>query len=286
MLPNFLIVGGMKCGTSALAHYLNEHPDVFIPGDELHFFNSEDAYKAGLKGYEECFRLHNGEAAVGEKTPTYSYHPLAPERIARALPDARLVWIFRNPVDRAYSHYWFFVSMGKERLSFEEALAREPLRMKRDFTMAYRDRSVYSTQVKNYLNLFSRDQMLFLLWEDLKRDPKLVLSKTCEFLGVRSDYEFTRVGTRRNVTYMPRSVSLQWLSYQLFSRKGARILRQVKKLNRVDTAGYPPMSVATRRSLESFFEPHNEELSDLTGLNLSAWKRESIAVKEGQIVTV
>jgi hypothetical protein len=273
MLPNFLIVGGMKCGTSAFAYYLDEHPEVFLSPKELHFFNSEASFKAGIVNYEAHFRAHNGAKAVGEKTPSYSYHPLAAKRIAGALPDVKLIWILRNPSERAYSHYWFFVAMGKERLSFDRAIEREKERVTRDYTMAYRDRSVYSKQVKNYLDYFSRDQMLFLLWEDLKTDAVGVLSRTCDFLGVSPEFCFTRIGAERNVTHRPRIALLQWPSYKLFSRRGSRVLSVVQRLNREPTSGYPPMADSTRASLDEYFEPHNRELADLTGLDLSAWNR-------------
>jgi len=108
---------------------------------------------------------------VGEKTPTYSYQPESPERIASLLPQVKLIWIFRHPVARLVSHYWFFVSTGKERLSLAKALAREDAGKTSDYTMRYRDRSIYVKQVERYQQFFALDQMLFLLFEEYLQNP-------------------------------------------------------------------------------------------------------------------
>ncbi len=100
--PDFLIVGTMKSGTSSLRHYLSQHPQIAIPAREIHFFDRDDTYARGPAWY--LGRLARDRTAnttiVGEKTPTYSYDPKVPARIHRDFPGVKLVWIFRNPVDR------------------------------------------------------------------------------------------------------------------------------------------------------------------------------------------
>ncbi len=243
----------------------------------VHFFNVDRAYAQGLAHYETYFAGWTDEQAVGEKTPTYSYQENVPERIARHLPDVKIIWIFREPVARAFSHYWFFVSMGKERRSFAQTLKREARQATKDFTMRYQDRSVYVTQVERYLQYLPKEQMLFLLFEDLLHHPRRVLAQTCAFLGVDPTFDIPERLICRNVTRQPRSVLVQWMAYQLFHRKGARVLRLVKKLNRKTVAGYAQIDPVIRKALSAFYASYNERLAALTGLNLAAWEAKDVA---------
>lgn len=270
MLPNFIIVGAMKGGTTSLAHMLRRHPDIYMPKREVHFFDKPD-YRGGAAAYATRFTGRQQELAIGEKTPTYSHHPAVAVRIAQLLPEVKIIWILREPVARAYSHYWFFVSMGKERLSFEAALEREERGQTRDYTMRYRDRSNYVKQIQRYLKHFSKEQMLFLLFEEFVQQPDMVLARTCRFLGVDDSFAFPQRPARRNITTRPRSTTLQWLAFHLFNKRGARVLRQVKRWNRRREPGYPPMNLDTQRELQSFFRPLNRKLASMTGLDLALW---------------
>lgn len=271
VLPNFLIVGAMKAGTSALAYALQEHPDVFVPARELHFFNREERYRQGLSYYEEQFAGYRGEAAVGDKTPAYSFHERAPERIAQLLPTAKLIWLLRNPTERAHSHYWFFVRKGMERLPFERALTLEPQRMARDRMLGYRERGIYVRQIGTFLQWFPREQMCILLHEQWRREPDLVLRSICRFLDVDPDVPFRRAGEERNTTSVPRSKTVQWATARLLSRKGARLRKTILRWNVRTLAGYPSMDPETRRELDEFYRPWNEELARRFDLDLSDW---------------
>ena len=270
-LPSFIIVGAMKGGTSSLGHALGMHPQIYIPRDEVHFFNVDERFAIGLPLYEKYFIDNPGKPFIGEKTPTYSYQENVPERIAKLLPRTKLIWIFREPVSRAYSHYWFFVSMGKERLSFEKALEREKRGNTDDFTMRYRDRSLYVTQVERYLRYFPKEQMLFLLSKDLNNNQQNVLSQTCKFLGADTSFQFPSRPIKENITSQPKNVFLQWATYHLFNTRGARILRFIKKINRKTVTGYPSLSDSIQKELRAFYTPHNQKLSALTGLDVSDW---------------
>lgn len=270
-LPNFIIVGAMKAGTSSLAASLRKHPDIFMPAEEVHFFDVPGRYAKGLKKYRTSFAGWDGEKAIGEKTPTYSYQLESPERIASYLPQVKIIWIFRHPVARMVSHYWFFVSTGKERLSLEKAIAREEAGKTGDYTMRYRDRSIYVKQVARYRQFFALDQMLFLLFEEYIQDPAGTLAQVCRFLDVDPDFRFPPRPARKNVTRIPRSRLFQWATYHLFRRKGTRIYRRLRKLNRRRTPGYPPLDAETGRELAAFFDPYNQQLAALTGLDLSIW---------------
>jgi hypothetical protein len=136
---------------------------------------------------------------VGEASPSYLFHPLAPERVARMLPEARLIALLRNPVDRAFSHYQHEVALGREQLTFEEALAREDERMQGElermladpsyfshawWNYTYAARGRYAEQLERWHAAFPREQVLVLLTDDLAADTAGTYRRTLEFLGV------------------------------------------------------------------------------------------------------
>lgn len=270
-IPNFLIVGVMKGGTSSLASELNIHPDIFLPDRELHYFNAEKAYQKGPDFYRSLFLEWNGQHAVGEKTPAYSYVPIVAERIAQFHSKMKLIWIFREPTARAYSHYWFFVSRGKELLSFRQAVKREQAGKTKDFTMRYLDRGVYIHQVERYLKYFSKEQMFFLTLKNLKTKRSDTLSSSCDFLNVDRNFTFPKTPKRENITRIPKNVPLQYLTYLLFHKKGSRILRFMKAINMKPISGYPQMPEDIQEELHEFYEPYNLQLAELSGLDLSHW---------------
>src|SRR5262245_2521823 len=121
-LPTFLIDGPLKCGTSTLLGYMRQHREIHIAPRELHFFDRELKYRHGIDWDEDQFAAGPQHRAVGEKTPGYSFVPKAAERIHHHLPNVKLIWIFRDPVARAYSNYWHFLRRGRERASFADAI--------------------------------------------------------------------------------------------------------------------------------------------------------------------
>jgi hypothetical protein len=196
-LPDFLILGAQKAGTTALYAYLRWHPEITGPSfKEVSFFDRHYAHG------ERWYRAHmpvRRSGVVGEASPSYLFHPLAPERVARMLPEARLIALLRNPVDRAFSHYQHEVALGREQLTFEEALAREDERMQGElermladpsyfshawWNYTYAARGRYAEQLERWHAAFPREQVLVLLTDDLAADTAGTYRRTLEFLGV------------------------------------------------------------------------------------------------------
>jgi Sulfotransferase domain len=271
-LPNFLIVGAMKCGTSTLLGYLRQHEEIYIAPREVHFFDRESQYRRGIAWYENQFHSGPRHRAIGEKTPAYCFVPEASERIYRHLPDVKLIWIFRNPVARAYSNYWHFLRRGNERASFDEAIKLALRQEKVDGKSAcvYLNKGRYAEQIKNFLQFFPREQMLFLLFEDFIRNPDDMLKTVLAFLGVSTDHAIN-TQLRRNTGSLPRSVSLVWWSKILF--KDTLPYRVIQKINKGPPTGYPPMSADIRERLQDYYRPHNRDLADLLGWDLGGWDR-------------
>jgi hypothetical protein len=268
MLPDFIIVGAMKAGTTTYHHHLAEIGAVFIPDHEVKFFSNDAAYARGLGAYEQMFASADATRVVGERTTTYSYVPSVPKRIHRHLPAVKLVWMFREPVSRAYSNYWHSVNAGSERLGFEEAVAREPERIKRDIFRGYVQRSLYAEQVERYLEYFPRENMLFLLFEEFIRDPSTAVNRTLNFLGV--DHVVGAVAPKHSHrTYAPQSLRVQWLARKAFGKR--KPFRLVSRLNRQNVSGYPRMSDQVRAELKERFRDPNRRLAQVTGLDLGAW---------------
>lgn len=264
----------MKSGTTALRIYLAQHPDIYMVGKEIHFFDDEENYRKGIGWYEKFFDDWKGERAIGEKTPEYLYDEKVPERIHKVLPNVKLIFVLRNPVDRAYSHYWHNVRSGQETLSFEKALEKEEERIKDPKlkkVYSYKDRGKYILQVKRYAKYFPKSNMLFLLAEDLKDDRKETLKKTLNFLNVDSDFEFKDL-REKHVGGVPRSMFLAKLAGNKYIRKHRIIRDFIKRIN-TKKGETPPMNKKTREYLLEYFEPYNEELERFISINLDKWRK-------------
>lgn len=268
-LPNFLIVGAMKSGTSTLRDLLGDIDCIHIPPGEIHYFSDPDRFQRGLDWYADQFANANGAIAVGEKTVTYSYLPECADLIHRHLPDVKLVWIFRHPIARTYSHYWHSVKNGNERLSFRAAMEQEPKRMAADMWRGYQARSLYHEQVENYLRLFPRERMHFMLFEDLVSRPLETINPLLRFLGVPELKQAPSM-RRSNMTFIPRSRTLQWMARRAFDRRTSPY-NFVNKINRRNKPGYPKMEESIKAKLNDRFREPNRRLTELTGLDTSAW---------------
>lgn len=242
-LPDFVIIGGMKCGSTALFQYLIQHPQ--IQGSvvkEVHFFDSR--YAKGLKWYRKHFpiKLPGRVMLTGEASPYYIFHPAVPERIWQTLPGVKLIALLRNPVDRAYLHYQHAKRKGFENLSFEEAIEAEPDRLKgeRERLLAdvnyrssvysahsYVARGIYWEQLTRYYRFFDPSQILVLQSERLLANPQDVVNQTVAFLGLPP---FT--------------------------------LSDAVPKNKAEYAREP---TAAHRKLAAYFRPHNEKLYELIG---------------------
>jgi hypothetical protein len=206
-LPNFLMIGAMKTGTTSLWHYLRSHPQVFMSDiKEVMFFDPRHKWNRGLDWYERQFeQAPDDTVALGEASTSYTKFPTVrdvPNRIASVLPDVKLIYMVRHPVERMQSHYLYALSRGKESRPIEQAFAEDP---------AYLDISRYALQLEQYEPYFGRDQFLLLDSRDLRNDRVETLRKVFGFIGVDDtwvppvvDREFFRSEDRRmQAAYSP-----------------------------------------------------------------------------------
>jgi hypothetical protein len=205
-LPDFLIIGAQKAGTTALYSYLREHPAIAgPPWKEVSFFDRHfwrgDAWYRGHfpnRLYLRRARARAGvEPIVGEASPSYVFHPLAPQRVAALVPNVRLIALVRNPVDRALSHFHHEVALGREPLPFEEALEQEDARLEGElermldpryfshawWNFTYLSRGRYAEQLERWLEIFPRERLLIVPSEDLLDGPGETYGQVLDFLG-------------------------------------------------------------------------------------------------------
>jgi Sulfotransferase family len=225
-LPNFLIIGAAKAGTNALYHYLRQHPQVYMsPWKEPKFFAFESEADLGFRAangrdapvnasvildqaeYEELFDdASDDELARGEASTHYLYVEKSPARIKALIPDARLIAVLRNPVDRAFSSYQHLVRDDLEPLDFGAALDAEPQRIAEHYAYLYRytDLGFYSEQLDRYEKSFPESQLCVLLYDDLRSDPEGTCRRIFSFLGVDEHFvpdmsgEYNRSGVPKN----------------------------------------------------------------------------------------
>lgn len=258
LLPDYLVIGTQKGGTTSLYYYLIGHPHVAAAlEEEIHFFDIN--FGRGPGWYQAHFPLrasrtlarylHMREFKVGESTPYYLFHPHAPRRVHATVPSAKLVVLLRNPIDRAYSHYQHSLRRGRDPLSFEEALrvererlAPELVRMGEDESYysfshqhhSYLVRGLYLDQLKSWRALFLEQQIGVFSAEDFATDTSRVFAEILHFLEL-PPWE-PRVFPKHNA----------WR--------------------------YPQMDPATRRYLVDYFRPHNERLYEYLGREFD-WNR-------------
>jgi len=293
MLPNFLCVGAQKAGTTTLFDLLNQHPQIYLPTcKEVHFFDKDERYLRGLQWYEsEFFSQVCGEKAVGEITPIYMYLDYVPRRIYESLgADIKLIFMLRNPIDRAYSHYWMIYSRGYEKESFEAAIDREKKRIQSGeferIHYSYIDRGFYCQQIRRYLNFFPKRNMCFIIFEKFVNDMPRAMGQIFAFLEV-DWYEKLKFGMKSNPATLPRSTLVRDLVHgrssakafgkQLIPSKRIRgfIAQLIDRINTVPVTK-PPLSKETRSKLADIYRSDIEQLGDLLGKDLTFWLDEGV----------
>ncbi|MDR3646441.1 MAG: sulfotransferase domain-containing protein [Candidatus Babeliales bacterium] len=241
---DFLIIGAAKCGTTSLYNYLIQHPDILPAAQkEVHYFDLN--YERGLDWYKSHFLEKSPGKITGEASPFYLYHPLVPERVFKLLPKTKLIVLLRDPVERAISDY-FYTYPG---MSFEEALQKEVEIIKQELDKinndqyydiysiikySYLTRGIYIDQIKRWREYFPKEQMLFLIYDDLCNDPKGTVNKVFKFLGLPE---------------------LTLKKYDIFNK----------------TFKKEEIKPETKHNLYQFFAEHNKQLEEYLGIKLP-WK--------------
>jgi hypothetical protein len=306
-LPSFIIGGAAKSGTSTLHALLDRHPDIYIPDRELYFFSIDDyeqhpeffvqasgewivrdwdAHREEyLAWYRSFFHDAPAGALIGEDSTSYLPSARAAGRIREVLPEVKLIFLLRDPASRTYSQYWHDLRVGRITDDFEGTLRYAPGTLL--------ERSRYREQVARYLDVFPREQLKFLLFEDLIAEPERLVADVSAYLGVSPPPPPSGGGTHRNPARVPRSMRLQLLRNRLFrSRVASRFQGHLpgssapSSLRERAVGGRwarlmlrrgertPPMRPETRRFLDEYFAHENDGLDALIGIDVTPrWYR-------------
>jgi len=253
-LPDSLIIGAQRAGTSSMFRLLKLHPQIYGSAKkEVHFFDRN--YSKGVNWYRSHFPLRQklkGGWVTFEATPCYLMFPHAAERISQLLPNIKFIVMLRNPVDRAISHYFHEVAGNRENMPIEEAFKAEDDRIRPELkkiqddktyhsiiyrNYSYKKRGVYYDQIRHYLQFFNKEQLFIIKSEEYFENPNLIFKSVYAFLGVNDNFILRES--------KPKSQDFEWLN-----RSG----REVD---------------AVKQELQEYFAPHNEKLYELLGRNFN-----------------
>lgn len=221
-LPNFVIIGAPKCGTTSIFYYLKQHPQVYLPNrKELHYFSYEqlarNSYGPGDKStllalcstseqYREYYSSVGSQKAIGEVSPSYLYYAETAERIKEEVGDVKIIAILRNPKEKAFSQYMHLVRENRETLSFYDALMIEEERRKQGWSdiWSYAESTLYSEKIKKFQNVFGTSNVMVLFFEDFISSPKESMREVFKFINVDekhsvdTDKQYNRTGISRS----------------------------------------------------------------------------------------
>lgn len=293
--PNTFIVGAAKAGTTSLYSYLRQHPAVFMsPFKEPHYFskvrprNEQKHIVPFVSNEREYLKLFQGarnETIIGEASPSYLWNEFAARRIKEKIPDARIVVILRDPIDRAYSHYLMDVREGIQYLPFAKALLEDYRKKEKGWGISYLyvELGMYYEQTKRFLGLFGTNQVCILMFEDLKQNPMDVLRRVAHFLDIEPRHvDAIDSGTIHNRYAAPRgNLARAIIGNRVIREYGRKLApRRLRALVRgcllCQDKNKPSMEKEAGIFLQHFYEPDLLKLEMLLGEKLpclhKVWK--------------
>ena len=278
MLPNLIVIGAQKSATTSLHFYLGLHPQIAMSRTkELNFFIRERNWNRGVEWYGSHFAQNL--AIRGESSPAYTTYPFylgVPERIRVIVPEARLIYLVRDPIERMLSHYVHLYAVGIETRSVEEAFTVPAVKP----GQAYRERSRYHLQLEQYWRHFPPAQVLVITQDELLRRRRRTLQKVFRFLGVDPAFNSPWFHARRHRSSEKRRSSsigrsVEQVTRRIFDRLGDSAIRH--SLERLLLVPFstpverPRLSARLRGELIDYFRDDVTRLRASTGLALNSW---------------
>ncbi|MEJ2526794.1 MAG: sulfotransferase [Sulfurovaceae bacterium] len=264
MLPNFMIVGAPKAGTTSLYHYLSRHPEIFMSNPkELNFFSNQEIKEQelyydnfvinSLERYKDIFAGSIGKKAIGEASVSYLFYPKTPQKIKEVIPDAKIIILLREPISRAYSHYLMDYRLGYVNFSFDDVVFKRKEDKNIDlFYQQYISLGLYYEQVKRYVDTFGKDRVKIYFQDDFKNDPVCILF----FMPKNKIVDFLYKSSLRSLiaSLLPRSIK----------EKIIEIAFEQKQK--------PKMNKQTKEYLYDIYRDDIANLEKLIGVDLNSWK--------------
>ena len=285
---DFFIVGAPKAGTTSLYHYLNEHSEIEMSSQkEPDFFSDQSLQKKKLyydknriDTLEKYNSLFEREDVIlrGDSSVSYLFYEDVPHKIITYNPDAKIIIMLRNPIDRAFSHYLMDYSLGLISESFETIIQKQSKHKNANlFYQQYIQVSEYSKQIKRYLEVFSKENIHFIDYEDFKNDSSDVVNSVFLFLGVNDDFQpylkkkYNTYTAPKNslIRYVYSFVACRKMVANILSKNLSKTIRNL--LFRSDKK--PQLTELTRNFLIKHFESDVRELSELLNKDFTKWIR-------------
>lgn len=273
--PDFIGIGGGRSGTRWVSMCLYEHPQVWLSVGEPHFFSREKNWSKGWEWYESMFAGCPNGKITGEISNSYLADPETAKKIKSRYPDIKLMVIFRNPVERAFSCYLNDIKAGiiSKNVQFLEAIKNRG-----DY---YVNEGQHATNIKRYLEIFPKHQILMLIYDDIAKDPLSFIRTIYQFLGINQDFKPSYLNRKVNIGRVPHSIALERFFINL-----SRFIRThgfhwlwwlVKKtgfteiLIKLNTKAEPQLIDGERRIAYGLFKREIIELEEVLGYKLEAW---------------
>ncbi len=293
MLPNFFIVGANKAGTTSLHNYLALHPDIFMSRiKEPMYFTLKDVTEKNkrkhaeqnhmknaiytIEDYLDLFQGSYGHKAIGESSTAYLGNPKAPKEIIKEIPDAKIIIILREPIDRAISNYRMYVDWGLEQDSFEAAISKilEKKELEKPGRKMYLGIGLYAEAVKRYINLFSSERVCICLFDDFKKNPEKILRDVCHFLAVDEQFKFEtkqifNQSKGYKPTWVPEIPKLLRPFLNLFPKRAKYAVKNKLTIKHKISYLKSPELIT---SLKVYYEDDIHELEKIIQKDLTTWK--------------
>jgi len=297
-LPNFLIVGAAKCGTSSLHNYLNQHPDIFMPTftpeglkvKEPRFLIKDKVQKRLPKGiwnykdYKSLFNDVTNQKAIGESTVLYLYYyQEAIKNIKKYLGDnVKIIIMLRNPIDRAYSAYLFASRTSQENQNFNDALVNSSIRFNKDDTISpmilYKELGLYFDMVKSYMRSFSNVHVV--IYDDFIKQTNIEVQRVFDFLNVNNYQINTNKIINAGGKKWDSGIMKNLLMGDNFLKNGMKILFPQnlrtffkQELTKLFTSKAKNMSNSIKKELLQYYKKDIQSLEKLINKDLSKWQR-------------
>lgn len=289
-LPNFVVIGAPKSGTTSLYHYFRQHPDIYLPKvKELHYFSfpelgmasmgpGDSVVRDGLcqtwEQYTNQYLEVGNQSAIGDISPSYLYYSNSAKKIKDNLGVVKIIAIIRNPVDKAFSQYMHMIREGLETLTFPDALAAEASRREQNWgdIWRYAESSLYAERLQEFIEVFGKENVKVVLFEDFTKDTPTVLTELLNHIGVdpsveiNTEEKFNRTGVQKNevISKMMRNPSRLKTMVKLVIPANLRFRLRNWIINS-NTGDKPELPPELRQNLLSYFQENISSVERLIG---------------------
>lgn len=287
MLPNFFIVGAPKAGTTSLFYYLNEHPEVYMSSiKEPNYFSWDEIKKQNLyykeknitklEEYKKLFEGVKDEKAIGEASVSYLFYPTVPQKIENMIPNAKIIIMLRDPIERAFSHYLMDLRLGYVNIPFGDIIYRKSnSRIVSLYYQQYVELGLYFGQIKRYIGTFGKEHVKIFIFDDLKNNVKKIISSLYSFLDVDRNF-VPNLEEKYNVFEIPKNNVIKPFYNSMIMRSCIKKILPDSYKSKIKKAFFsngrkPVIDEEIKNYLKNIYAEDRKKLEALLEINLNTW---------------